>query len=83
MVNFSCILCFYSDEDEIATMIGKYTNGKKNMRCSHPNSPNCDELVHEDMTCRLFLDEREYFAMKDRREKLERLKDLSQGRLKK
>ena len=74
MCEYSCIMCLYSDPDyNMDDILSKYTKNNY-FRCNHQNSPYFEELVYEDTTCRLFIDEKEYFMMKDRRDKIENLK---------
>lgn len=75
-----CMMCFYSEISEHSELFKKLNiNGKDHYLCTHPNSPFFNELVEEDNYCRLFLDEKEYFKMKDRRERLTELKNKSRG----
>jgi hypothetical protein len=75
----NCMLCFYSENDERSKILEGISNKTYN-KCIHKNSPYFNEKVSEDMLCRLFLDEKEYFKMKDRKEKLEELKSRSIGK---
>ena len=78
----NCSLCFYSEEkSELTELMQKYSN-KQYFKCIHPNSPFYENLVTEDESCRLFMNEKEYFDMKDRKEQLEKLKDKIKGKRK-
>lgn len=41
--------------------------------CKHKNSPYYNEVVNDDVTCRLFLDAVIYFKKKDRKDKIDEI----------
>ena len=79
----SCIGCMFSERDEMTNMLSDLPGiHSETMRCVHPSSPYYEELVFEDYSCRQFIDAKEYFKMKDRRENIEELKNKIKGRKK-
>ena len=76
MVSENCTDCLYSEPSglpiDLSYIIGEY-------KCGHENSPYFNKFVDVDKTCRLFVDSHYYFLMKDRREKIENIKDKLRG----
>lgn len=70
----NCLNCFYSKLTETVIMINDIT-GSEHAKCDHENSAFYNELVNEETTCRLFLDYNKYILKKDRKEKIEELKN--------
>jgi hypothetical protein len=73
------MMCFYSEEYNLSELLKKYSNGRNTYRCIHPNSPFFNELVSDKNLCRLYLDEKEYFKMKDRKDRLNEIKNKISG----
>ena len=78
----NCLGCLFSEDDMISIMIDDLSNknkhmmsGAKHMRCVNERSPYYDELVGEDKSCRSYIDARQYFKMKDRKENIEELRN--------
>ena len=78
----SCLWCLFAQDDMVSIMIDDMLNKNKYMmssakhkRCVNENSPYYDELVSEDKSCRSYIDARQYFKMKDRKENIEELKN--------
>lgn len=76
----NCLGCLFSVEDETLLMIddllSKYRHGfNKRVKCNHENSPYYNETVSENVSCRLYINSKEYFKMKDRKEHIDKLKD--------
>jgi len=81
MKSENCSLCFYSEESELNEILQKYST-KIRYKCIHENSPYYKETVSDEDSCRLFMDEKEYFFMKDRRTQIENLQDKIKGKRK-
>lgn len=73
-MNDNCLYCMFSEYSDINIMINDMT-GSDNTTCRHENSPYFNEMVSEDKSCRFFLDTNKYFLKKDRKEKLDNLKN--------
>jgi len=73
-MNDNCTVCMFSENTESTIFINDLT-GSKNVKCNHENSPYFGELVDEKHSCRMFLDENKYFMRKDRKDKLDNLKN--------
>lgn len=73
-MNDNCLYCMFSEYSEINIMINDMTDSD-NTTCRHENSPYYNEMVDENKSCRLFLDSNKYFLRKDRKDKLENLKN--------
>ena len=74
MENDNCIKCMYSEYSDINIFINDMTGGDYTT-CTHKNSPYSMERVNENYTCRFYLDSIKYFKNKDRKDKLDKLKD--------
>jgi len=69
----SCLDCLFANYSHLTILMRDWGNGDY-MKCEHENSPYFNEIVDDTKICRLFIDEKEYFLNKDRREKIEELK---------
>ena len=69
----SCPYCLYSNYTETTILMNQWT-GNDSMVCNHPNSPLFNEIVNDKKTCRLFIDEKNYFKNRERIDKIEELK---------
>ena len=70
----NCLICMYSEYDELTVFINELMNSNKTT-CNNKNSPYFRECVSECNTCRLFVDSIKYFSQKDRKDKLDNLKN--------
>jgi len=70
----NCLGCMFSKNTESTLFINDLT-GSDHAKCNHENSPYYDELVDDNTSCRLFLDTNKYFMKKDRKDKLDNLKN--------
>jgi len=70
----NCINCMFSYYRESNIYINDFL-GYDHMTCDHENSPYYKESVNEEMCCRQFLDSNKYFLRKDRKDKLDNLKN--------
>ena len=76
MINDNCTLCMYSEYTESTIYITDLIkDGKDYCKCNHINSPYYNELVNDEISCRLFLDSNKYFLKKDRKDKIVNLKN--------
>lgn len=73
MIKDNCIDCMFSENTESTLFINELTHSD-HAKCNHINSPYYNELVNEDMSCRLFLDYAKYIKQVDRKERLEELR---------
>ena len=73
-MNDNCLYCMFSEYSAINIMINDMTDSD-NTTCLHENSPYYNEMVDEKKSCRFFLDTKKYFLRKDRKEKLENMKN--------
>jgi len=76
----SCIGCLFSEDDETTMMLNDMLDKhnmihNSGMKCGHPSSPYYEELVFEDMSCRQYVNAREYFKMKDRQDNIDEIKE--------
>lgn len=72
----NCLDCLYANYTETYFLM-KEVSGRDDhefRKCEHPNSPYFNEIVNETTMCRLFIDEKEYFFNKDRRERIEEIR---------
>ena len=70
----NCTNCMFSKYDE-STMVINDEFDQEYMICSHQNSPYYDEIVNDEQTCRLYIDSKKYFLRKDRKDKLNKIKN--------
>ena len=70
----NCIDCMFSENTESTIFINELT-GSEHAKCKHENSPYYDELVDCDKSCRFFLNTNKYFLKKDRKDKLDNIKN--------
>ena len=70
----NCLDCLFADITNMTIIMLDIINDDKRI-CEHPNSPYFKEYVGDDKICRLFVDEKEYFENKDRKEKIDKLRD--------
>ena len=70
----NCLDCLYANYTQAGILFGKYLDDEVR-KCENPNSPYYDEIVTEKKSCRLLLDEKEYFRNKDLRDRLIDLKN--------
>jgi hypothetical protein len=70
----NCLGCMFSEYSEINIMFNDLTDSNF-MKCKHENSPYYGESVNEEYSCRQFLDSNKYFLKKDRKDKLDNLKN--------
>ena len=68
------MVCMFSEYSEINILLNDLTDSN-GATCIHESSPYYDERVTEEQSCRMFLDSNKYFFKKDRKEKLENLKN--------
>lgn len=74
MIKENCLCCLFAVDSRSTIMLSDLTDND-NKICDHPNSPMYNDLVNENKTCRLYIDEKKYFEHKDRIEKINKLKD--------
>lgn len=70
----NCSYCLYSKDTETSIFL-KDMIGHEFSICDHENSPFYNKSVDENKVCRLFINEKHYFLMKDRKDKLNKLKN--------
>lgn len=70
----NCLICMFSKNTETNIWINDLT-GSDYVKCNHENSPYYGESVNEEYSCRQFLDSNKYFLKKDRKDKLDNLKN--------
>lgn len=70
----NCLDCLYANYSRITILMRDWGN-MDCMICEHPNSAFSGELVDETKICKFFIDEKEYFMLKDREEKIFNLKN--------
>jgi len=73
-MNDNCLYCMFSEYSDINIKMNDMFESDYTT-CRHENSPYYNESVNEDKSCRFFLDTNKYFLRKDRKEKLEHLKN--------
>ena len=77
MIKDNCIDCMFSEDSEITLWLDDISNpinlDTKHAKCNHINSPYFDELVNDNMSCRLFVDYNKYIKQVDRKQKLDEL----------
>lgn len=72
----NCTLCMYSEYTETSIFITDLAEDNKEYQiCKHQNSPYFNELVNNEKSCRLFLNSHKYFKKKDRKDKINNLKN--------
>lgn len=79
----NCLDCLYANYTETYFLLkemGRNFGDNEFRKCEHLNSPYFDEIVDESTTCRLFVDEKEYFINKDRRDKIDELRNKMRKR---
>lgn len=72
--NDNCIKCMYSEYSDSNIFINDMTNSNSTT-CIYKNSPYYMEIVDENCLCRFYLDSIKYFKNKDRKDKLDNLKN--------
>ena len=70
----NCMLCMFSEYSEMNIFLNELTDSDVST-CVHENSPYYNERVTEKHSCRMFLDSNKYFTQKDRKDKLNNLKN--------
>ena len=70
----NCMNCMFSEYSEINIYINDLA-GCNNSTCVNENSPYYNEIVNENKSCRSFLNSDKYFKNKDRKDKLDNLKN--------
>jgi len=76
MITNNCVECMYSENTECTLYItGLVHNETEYCKCNHENSPHYGELVNDYTTCRLFEDYNKHILKKDRKEKINNLKN--------
>lgn len=70
----NCLGCLFAGISDVTILMLDLTNNDSRV-CEHPNSPYYKEYVDDTKTCRLYIDEKEYFENKDRKEKIDKLND--------
>ena len=70
----NCTNCMFSEYSKVNIHINDLV-GCDNSTCVNEKSPYYKELVNENYSCRSFLDSVKYFKNKDRKDKLDNLKN--------
>jgi hypothetical protein len=63
----------YSDPTETSIALDDLLGGT-HLICNHQNSPYYKEIVSENKSCRLFVDEKEYFKLLDRQDRINEIR---------
>ena len=77
-MNDNCLNCMYSKYSETSIFLDdilKECNQQDNQHttCDNINSQYFNEIVDYNNSCRLFVDEYNYFLLKDRKDKIDKL----------
>jgi hypothetical protein len=72
----NCLDCLFADITSVTIMMLDLTNEDSRI-CEHPNSPMHKRYVNDNKCCKFYVDEKEYFCNKDRKDKIDKLKDKS------
>ena len=71
-------MCLYAADSMVLSEIKAMGLGDF-YTCKNENSPYYDEIVDKDKVCRLFVDEKKYFKMRDREEAIDKVKRNIKG----
>ena len=74
MINDNCMLCMFSEYSESNIFINDLTESDDST-CIHQNSPYYNERVTDNHSCRMFIDSNKYFLKKDRKDKVDKIKN--------
>jgi len=77
-MNDNCLNCMYSRYSDTSLLLDELLTEvnlqeSQHTTCNHLNSPYFNEIVSDETSCRLFVDEHKYFMLKDRKDKIDKL----------